>query len=147
MLEKLDKYFKRPVGLIAICFVKAVWGISQMILGLGAIILTWIFRRLAEGELVQKLFSYFDPRGILETSVTFGWIVFLLGAVDLAIALGVWFGSWAVRNVGLVFFSGLSVWSLYHLSLDFSFFKIVVLLFDFFTLFYFWQILPKSLKK
>jgi hypothetical protein len=147
MLEKLDHTFKRPVGLIVICFIKVVWGMSQMILGLGALILTWFFRRVVEGELMQKWFSYFDPRGVLDASLNFGWIVFLLGAVDLAIALGIWFGSWAVRNVGLVFFSGLSIWSLYHLSLDFSFFKILVLLFDLFTLFYFWQILPKSLKK
>lgn len=144
---KLDNYLKRPAGLLAICFVKAVWGMSQMILGLGALILIWFFGRVAESEAAQKLFSSFDPRGALEASLSFGWLVFLLGAVDLAIALGVWFGSWTVRNLGLVFFSGLAVWSLYHLSLDFSFFKLLVLLFDIFTLFYFWQILPKNLKK
>jgi hypothetical protein len=144
---KLDNYFKRPAGLIAICFVKLVWGMSQMVLGLGALLLVWFFGRLLGGAWWERWFSFFDPSGLLEISFSFGWVVFLLGATDFAIALGVWFGSRKIRKMGIIFFSVVSIWTVWKLFLDFSFLKFLVLFFNLLTLWYFWKILPKYFRK
>lgn len=159
MFQKLDQYLKRPLGLILIVAYKGIWGLMEIILGALAIIFGTFIRHVATSDFVHGLIAREiaeDPQDIfinwlvsharwLDATLSVGWILIILGAIKVAIALGIWFRSWAVRDFGIVFFSGVAIYGVYELTVDFSFFKLLAVLLDTFILFYFWQMLPKHL--
>lgn len=159
MLEKLDKYFKRPAGLILIVAYKGIWGLVEIILGSVALILSYFVRHVATSRTIQEWIAKElseDPQDIfinwllsrggwLHDSISLGWILIIFGVVKVAIAVGIWRRSWLVRDVGIVLFSGAAVFGAYEIAGNFSFFKLIILAFDIAILFYFWQSLPKHL--
>jgi uncharacterized membrane protein len=159
MLEKLEKYFKRPMGLVLIVAYKGIWGLVEILLGLGAVIFSGALHEVAKSDYVHGLILRElaeDPQDIFvnwllahvrwfDSAIYIGWIFVALGLIKVGLAVGVWYRSWAVRDIGIIFFSGVAVFGIYEIASNFSFLKFVVLLLDIAILFYFWQSLPKHL--
>ncbi|MFA5129125.1 MAG: DUF2127 domain-containing protein [Patescibacteria group bacterium] len=161
MFQKLDKYFKRPIGLILIVLYKGVWGLVEIILGILALIFSSLIRHAAASDFIRGLIARgiaedpqgifinwlaaHDPSGILQKSISLGLGLIILGVIDLAIAIAVWFRSWFVRDIGIVFFSGVAIYGIASLAINFSFFKLLAVVLNISILFYFWQMLPKHL--
>lgn len=74
-----------------------------------------------------------------------GLILIALGLLKIFIATGLWFKSRKMRNIGIIIFTGLASYSIYHLFLGFSAIRIVALASDLFFVYYFWKVLPKHL--
>lgn len=158
---KLNNYFKRPVGLILIVFYKGTLGLAEIILGILALIFGFLVRHveasnfihdLIERELTENPQGIFinwlaahDPSGILQKSISLGLVFFIFGVIDLGIAAAVWFRSWFMRDIGIVFFSVVAIYGIAFLSVDFSFLKLSAVVLNLFLLFYFWQTMPKHL--
>lgn len=161
MFQKLDKYFKRPLGLILIVFYKGVWGLIEIILGSLALIFSSLIRHVAASDFIRGLITRgltedpqgifinwlaaHDPSGILQKLISLGLGLVILGVIDLGIALAVWFRSWIIRDIGIVFFSGVAIYGIASLAIDFSLFKLLAVVLNISILFYFWQMLPKHL--
>ncbi len=161
MFQKLDKYFKRPLGLILIVFYKGVWGLVEITLGILALIFSSVIRHVAASDFISDLIARelsedpqgifinwlaaHDPSGILERSISLGLGLVILGVIDCAIAVAVWFRSWLIRDIGIVFFSVVAIYGIASLSVDFSFFKLLAVVLNLLVLFYFWQTMPKHL--
>lgn len=161
MFKKLDQYFKRPLGLILIVFYKGVLGILEIILGVLALIFSSLIRHAAASDFIhdviieelaedpQGIFinwiAAHDPSGILERSISLGLGLVILGVIDFLIALAVWFRSWFIRDIGIIFFSGVAIYGIVSLSINFSFFKLLAVVLNILILFYFWQTMPKHL--
>ena len=161
MFKNLDKYFKRPLGLILIVAYKGVLGLLEILAGIFALIFSslirhaatsefiknWIGRELAEdpqGIFINWLAAH-DPSGILKEAISLGWGLVILGVIDAGIALAVWFRSWIIRDIGIVFFSAVAIYGIASLAISFSFFKLLAIVLNLSILFYFWQMLPKHL--
>jgi uncharacterized membrane protein len=161
MFQKLDQYFKRPLGLILIVFYKGVWGLVEIILGVLALIFSSVIRHVAASDFIRDLIAReladdpqgifinwiaaHDPSGILQESISLGLGLVILGVIDCAIAVAVWFRSWLVRDIGVVFFSGVAIYGIASLAINFSFFKLLAVVLNLSILFYFWQMMPKHL--
>lgn len=161
MLEIFDKYFKRPLGLILIVFYKGVLGLMEILLGAIALIFSSLIRHAATSDFIHNLIARGlaedpqgifinwlaarDPSGILKEAISLGWVFVILGIIDLAIAIAVWFRSWIVRDIGIVFFSGVAIYGIASLAVNFSFFKLLAVILNISILFYFWQMMPKHL--
>lgn len=161
MFKKLDNYFKRPLGLILIVFYKGVWGLVEIILGSLALIFSSLIRHVAASDFIHDLIARelaedpqgifinwlaaHDPSGILQRSISLGLGLVILGIIDLAIAIAVWFRSWLIRDIGIVFFSGVAIYGIASLAINFSFFKLLAVILNTSVLFYFWQMMPKHL--
>ncbi|MBI5071998.1 DUF2127 domain-containing protein [Candidatus Falkowbacteria bacterium] len=161
MIQKLNKYFKRPLGLILIVFYKGVLGFVEITLGALALIFSSVIRHAAGSDFIRGLIARelaedpqgifinwlaaHDPSGILQKSISLGLGLVILGMIDVAIAVAVWFRSWIVRDIGIIFFSGVAIYGIASLAIDFSFFKFLAVILNISILFYFWQMLPKHL--
>ncbi len=161
MFQKLDQYFKRPLGLILIVAYKGVWGLVEITLGVLALIFSSLIRQVAASDFIRDLIerglaedpqgifinwlAAHDPSGILQRSISLGLGLVILGVIDCAIALAVWFRSWLVRDIGIVFFSVVAIYGIASLSVSFSFFKLLATVLNLLVLFYFWQAMPKHL--
>ncbi len=139
--------FGRPLGVIAVMLYKTVWGLAECASGLlllfsGAII------RIELSEDPQDLFMnwllktvHFNPSNALR----FGILLILLGLIKFAIAVGVWYGSWNVRRVLMIFLSIITVYACVDIIVSFSAWKFFTLASDLVILFYLWKILPSHL--
>jgi len=161
MFKKLDQYFKRPLGLILIVFYKGVLGLLEITLGVLALVFSSVIRHAATSDFIRDIIARelaedpqgifinwiaaHDPSGILTRAISLGLGLVILGVIDLGIALAVWFRSWLVRDIGIVFFSGVAIYGIASLSINFSFLKLLAIVFNLFILFYFWQAMPKHL--
>jgi uncharacterized membrane protein len=161
MSTKLDQYFKRPLGLILIVAYKGVWGLVEIILGILALIFSSVIRHVAASNFIHELIARelaedpqgifinwlatHDPSGILQRSISLGFGLVILGVIDCGIALAVWFRSWLIRDIGIVFFSAVAIYGIASLSVDFSLFKLLAIILNLLVLFYFWQTMPKHL--
>lgn len=161
MFQKLDQYFKRPLGLILIVLYKGVWGLVEIILGTIASVFSSLIRHVAASDFIHNLITRglaedpqgifinwiaaHDPSGVLQRSISLGLGLIILGVIDLAIAIAVWFRSWIIRDIGIVFFSGVAIYGITALAIDFSFFKLLAAALNVSILFYFWQMMPKHL--
>ena len=161
MSIKLDQYFKRPLGLILIVAYKGVWGLVEIILGILALIFSSVIRHVAASNFIHELIARelaedpqgifinwlatHDPSGILQRSISLGFGLVILGVIDCGIALAVWFRSWLIRDIGIVFFSAVAIYGITSLSVDFSLFKLLAIILNLLVLFYFWQTMPKHL--
>jgi len=81
----------------------------------------------------------------LQESISLGLGLVILGVIDCAIAVAVWFRSWLIRDIGIVFFSGVAIYGVVSLAINFSFFKLLAAVLNLSVLFYFWQMMPKHL--
>lgn len=158
-IEKFNKYFKRPWGLILIVAYKGIWGTVEIILGSGALILSHMLRQTSASNFILNFFSdelAKDPQDIfvnwilahvswLNFSLYVGWGLIIFGLAKLVLAIGVWYRSWLMRDLGVLFFSGVAVYGVVELAVNFSFFKTTALFLDIVILFYFWHMLPKHL--
>ncbi len=142
-------------------FYEAISGILELMTGvlilLGAYF--WTRRGLSEAFLqfiARELLE--DPQDVLinwlaglqshvslRTSLGAGAAILFLGVVKLAIAAGMWFKSWAVRNVAIVFFGIIALLGVYGLVARFSLWKAAAVVADALILYYFWRVLPKHL--
>jgi len=161
MSTKLDQYFKRPLGLILIVAYKGVWGLVEIILGILALIFSSVIRHVAASNFIHDLITRelaedpqgifinwlatHDPSGILQKSISLGFGLVILGVIDCGIALAVWFRSWLIRDIGIVFFSAVAIYGITSLAISFSFFKLLAVVLNISILFYFWQAMPKHL--
>jgi uncharacterized membrane protein len=140
-------FFNRPIGLIIIILYKLVWGTIEFFLGLIALFSPAIIR----GELAE------DPQDIfanwLLSHVHYNYQIFIniglammaYGLIKLILAVSLWYRSWFMRKSLIVFFIIIIIFSVYYLSIKFSFFTIFGLLVDGLILYYLWKILPKHL--
>jgi len=135
--------FGRPPGLIAIITYEAALGLFQAVSG----VLIFFSYRLISGELIEDpqdrflnlLISHFS----YNSSIKLGALLIVLGLTKLALAVGLFFNAKVTRVIGLLFFGGVAVFGIYHLTLRFSAFELFVLAIDMFILWYFWRVLPK----
>jgi XTP/dITP diphosphohydrolase len=158
-IEKFNQYFRRPWGLILIVAYKGIWGTVEIILGAGALILSHFLRQASASQFILNFFSdelAQDPQDIfvnwlmahiawLNFSLYVGVGLIIFGLAKLVLAVGVWYRSWLMRDIGVVFFSGVAVYGVFELAVAFSFFKTAALFLDILILFYFWHMLPKHL--
>lgn len=161
MSTKLDQYFKRPLGLILIVAYKGVWGLVEIILGILALVFSSVIRHVAASNFIHDLIARelaedpqgifinwlaaHDPSGILQRSISLGLGLVILGVIDCGIALAVWFRSWLIRDIGIIFFSAVAIYGIASLSVIFSPFKLLAIILNLLVLFYFWQTMPKHL--
>ncbi|MFA5413507.1 MAG: DUF2127 domain-containing protein [Patescibacteria group bacterium] len=159
MLQKLDQYFKRPLGLILIVAYKGIFGLVEIVLGSLDLFLVYVVRHVATSEFISVWITKElaeDPQDIfinwllshagwVKSSLAVGWVLIILGAIKIILAIGVWYRLWIVRDIGVIFFSGVAVYGVYELAVNFSLLKMIILFFDMLILFYFWQALPKHL--
>src|SRR6185503_19999683 len=91
---------KRPLGLVLIVAYKAIWGLLEIATG---VFVSWVpallRRELAEDpqdQLTNWLLAHapLEPAQVRAAVVAF----VALGALKVAIAVGVWYGSWRVRD-------------------------------------------------
>lgn len=141
--------FGRPVGLVAIIFYKAIWGILELAAGVALI--------LSNRFLVHELIE--DPQDLLARWVlthlqlshhdlwTFSAIVIGFGFMKLLLAACLWKRLPLVRELGLLVFTLVGLFGGYHLILHFSWVTLGAVLMDVLSLLYFWFILPKHLSK
>jgi len=138
----------RPLGLMLILGYKAVWGMF----GVAAGTLTFFSSNFIANELIedpQDLFlnwllehAHVDTGGLKKIGAFF----ILVGTVNLILAAGLWYRSWKIRNVMLVFFLAVTAYGVYHLSEKTTVTNAAFVLIDLLISFYLWKILPKHLK-
>lgn len=158
-IEKFNQYFRRPWGLILIVAYKGIWGTVEIILGSGALVLSHMLRQASASNFILNFFSdelAKDPQDIfvnwllahvswLNFSLYVGAGLIVFGLAKLVLAVGVWYRSWLIRDIGVVFFSGVAVYGVVEMAINFSLFKTIALFVDILILFYFWHMLPKHL--
>ena len=147
MKDESAHAFGRPIGLVAIALYKGAWGASEVAAGL----LTLFSYRILVGELAE------DPQDLLArwalshanftyaTTLEVGAVLIALGAVKILIGIGVWYRSWAIRNLALVFFLLVAAYGLYDLRSHFTLLKALAIVADLGIAWYFWKILPRHL--
>lgn len=139
----------RPVGLLIIIFYKALSGLIEIFTGLLFFFsVSVIANELAEDP--QDVFlnwllsqPHFNYKGL----VHLGIFIATLGMVKLILAVCLWYRSWPMRKILIIFFTAAVIFGIYYLYFAFSLWKIPALLFEFFILYYLWKILPRHLNE
>lgn len=141
--------FGRPIGLVIAALYKAAWGMTECTSGL----LLMFSGRIISGELVedpQDLFinwllhsANFNPL----TAAHVGSLLLALGIIKLAIAAGIWFGSWKTRRVLILFLSIITAYAVFDLAEHFNILKTIAFFSDLIILLYLWKFLPKHLRR
>ncbi|OIO52457.1 hypothetical protein COY93_02605 [Candidatus Uhrbacteria bacterium CG_4_10_14_0_8_um_filter_58_22] len=137
--------FGRPLGLLLLVLYKGVWGLMEIVAGTFVV----FSHRILSGELTE------DPQDLLANWIfshvgvaqahRIGAVIVLLGAIKLAIAVGVWYRSWLMRNVSLVFLGVAAAFGIYEVVVSFTVFRLAALLVDLVLIYYFWRVLPRHL--
>ena len=137
----------RPLGLMLILGYKAVWGMF----GVAAGTLTFFSSNFITNELIedpQDLFlnwllthAHVDTGSLKKIGVFF----VIVGITNLILATGLWYRSWKIRNVMLVFFAAVTAYGIFHLSEKPTLPNTAFVLVDLFITFYLWKMLPKHL--
>ncbi len=138
---------KRPLGLTLIVVYKTLWGLLEMAAGL---FVTWapsLLRSELTDDPQDQLAAWLVVHAPLEPQklrlVTAALLV--LGLFKIALAVGIWYGSWLVRDIALVVMGIAGVFSLAALALEFSTFKLVVAATDLLIVLYLWRFMPRHL--
>ncbi len=161
---KNDRHiFGRPAGLVAVIFYETISGVLEMMTGLLILLGAYFWTRTGLSEaylsfVARELLD--DPQDVLlnwltslqshvslRASLGVGAAILFLGLVKLAIAAGMWFKSWAVRNVAIVFFGTIALLGVYGLASRFSLWKAAAFVADVLILYYFWRVLPRHLQE
>jgi uncharacterized membrane protein len=137
----------RPLGLLLIFGYKLVWGIFEVAAGT----LAFFSSRLIMNELIedpQDVFltwllthAHIDTSGLRKIGV----FIVIVGITNLLLAAGLWYRSWKLRNVLLIFYSALAAYGLFHLSEKPTVPNAAFVLIDLLITFYLWKLLPKHL--
>jgi len=137
----------RPLGLMLILGYKTVWGIFEV----GAGLLAFFSSRLIMNELIedpQDMFltwllahAHVDTSGLRKIGI----FVVIVGITNLILAAGMWYRSWKIRNVMLVFFAAVTAYGLFHLTEKPTVPNAAFVLIDLLITFYLWRLLPKHL--
>jgi uncharacterized membrane protein len=138
--------FGRPVGLALLVLYKCIWGALEVIAGLFVLFTYAIFaRELVEDP--QDLFVNWllGHLGIAQAH-QLGAVIVLLGGIKIALAIGLWYRSWRIRNIALVFFCAAALFASYELVYRLTPFRVGALGMDLFLLYYCWKVLPKHLR-
>lgn len=142
-------FFGRPIGVMAVVVYKALWGLSECASGL----LLVFSGRLISGELAedpQDLFVHWLLQGVHfnpSTAAHVGALFLFLGAIKLLVACGVWFSSWRIRRILIIFLCVVVAYATFALATNFSALKLFAWLSDLAILFYLWRALPKHLRR
>jgi uncharacterized membrane protein len=139
--------FGRPLGLVLIAAYKGIWGMLEMLAGL----LILFSYKILVGELAEDPQDLFARWVLSHASVTYtstlevGAVLIALGAIKVLIGIGVWYRSWAIRNLALAFFLLVAAYGLYDLWSHFTILKALAVVADLVIAWYFWKILPHHL--
>lgn len=138
----------RPAGLIAIILYKGLWGIVETMVGL---VLVYAPRLVAR-ELLEDPQDLFLNWIISHAHPDFakapyiGIVIMALGIGKIIIAIGLWYRSWVMRNVGMVALSIFALYAIWEMIQMFTAFRFIAFVADVAILLYFWKILPRHLK-
>src|SRR5512146_2541925 len=103
MKDRETHAFGRPIGLVLIALYKGAWGAMEVMTGT---LLLFSYKILI-GELAEEPQDLFARWALSHASVTYattveaGAVLIVLGAVKVLIGVGVWYRSWAIRNLAL----------------------------------------------
>lgn len=153
---------KRPISLILVVLYKGILGILEIIGGVAMLVVLFSLKQIAatgwvqnfiSGELAEDPTDRFinwilqqDPHAIYTVSIRVAFLLIILGAIKIALAVGVWRRSMLIRNIGLVFFICVALYGVYELATVFSVFKLGLFGADLLILYYFWKILPRHIR-
>jgi Predicted membrane protein len=142
-----EHIFGLPFGLVLIVAYKGIWGVVELLGG----ILVFFSHAILAGELTedpQDIFAnwVFAHLGVADAR-RIGSVIILLGAIKLAIAIGIWYRSWWMRKAALIFFCAASIFGLYEIITAPTLFKVGALIIDLFLIYYFWKVLPKHFRQ
>lgn len=152
----------RPIGLKAVAIYKGVWGATEIFAGLAVIVAAYVFRHSGSVRLIRSFIEgelREDPQDLLihwltaftagaayKTTLEFSILVIVFGAAKVALAVGLWRRTPAVRGVAIAFFLAVAAFGTYDLAaVRFSFAKAGVLGGDILILLYLWLILPRHM--
>jgi len=141
-------FYHRPLGLMLIIAYRAIWGFIELCAGIAIIFSKKIIARelledpegLVTSWLVTRV--HLDARALMELGV----IIATIGIIELILAAGLWYRSYAIRNASMVFFGILGIYALYHVLHRFTPLRLIALVVDALTLYYLWKVLPKHFK-
>ena len=138
----------RPLGLILIIAYKGIWGFLEFLAG----IILLFSSRLIAAELLE------DPQDVFLNWLVWhlrpdfskvrevGIFICLLGGIKMFLAVGLWYRSYFMRSIGLVFLSLFAAFATTKILIHFSWFTLGALLMDLLILYYVWRILPKHFR-
>lgn len=153
---------KKPISLILLIVYEAMFGVIKIIFGIAFLLEAYALSHALSVPFLKDLIGRElaeDPQDLLAnwlalhglnsaiTSMQIGWFLVIFGLINFVIAVGLWFRSRSIRNLGLLFFGAVALFGIYHLFLKFSFLELAALLIDVFIFYYFLRIFPKYLKK
>jgi uncharacterized membrane protein len=139
-------FLGRPLGLVLLALYKSMWGATEMVAG----VLLFFSHKIFARELIEDpqdlfvnwLFAHFG----VKQAEQMGGIILLLGAIKIALGWGLWYRSWAVRKIAIIFFIGAGFYALYEASIHLTVFRLAALCVDIFLIYYCWKVLPKHLR-
>lgn len=140
---------KRPLGLVLIVLYKTVWGLLEVAAGAFITSASPVLQaELADDpqdQLVTWLLAATDlqPAQLRAASAA----LLALGLLKLAIAGGIWFRSWLVRDLALLVMGLAGVFAVGALAAHFTTFRLVVVATDLLIVLYLWLLLPKHLPR
>lgn len=154
----------RPIGLKAVAIYKGVWGASEILAGLAFAAAAFVFRHSGSVRAIRSVIESElreDPQDLLihwltaftsgttyRTTLEFSILVIVFGAAKVALAVGLWRRTPAVRGVAIAFFLAVAAFGAYDLAVvRFSFAKAAVLGGDILILLYLWLILPRHMRE
>ena len=141
--------FGFPLGLFIIIAYKALWGLIEIV---GGVLIVYS-DRLISNELLE------DPQDFVANWLTnnihishadtvhIGLTAVALGVIHLVLAACLWTRQYFIRSFGVVLFSILGLYGLYHVIYYFSWLGMSALAMDLISLVYFLLVLPQHLTK
>jgi uncharacterized membrane protein len=141
-------FYHRPLGLMLIIVYKALWGLGELSVGVAI----FFSSQLIAGELIEDpqdlfthwLLSHFSS--YLTHATLIGAIVAGSGIIKLILAIGLWYRSFLIRNLAIIFFGVIGLYGLYSVIHQYSFTTLLAVIGDLLILYYLWKVLPKHLK-
>lgn len=137
----------RAIGLLSIIFYKIIWGIVEIISGF-LIFFSSFFIHAELLEDPQDRFVEFllnTRLSIINNAHQLGLLLIILGVTKLALAGGLWYRSWKMRDLLIGFISLVSLYAALDLAIKPEWYKAFGLAIDLFILYYLWRILPGHL--
>src|SRR5438045_851840 len=118
---------KRPLGLVLIVAYKAIWGILEVAAGLFVSSSPALLRGELTDDPQDQLAAWLLAHTTMQPSQlrAFSLGLLALGLSKLVLAVGIWYGSWLVRDIALVVMSLAGLFALGALAIHFTLFRLV----------------------